>query len=80
MILKLTCQFCKNEFTCEPYLSEPRIIRGDAPLSLSPWNEAIVKAKTVCPKCGEVVVTMCSSDIYPDDIIALATRRYRRGD
>jgi hypothetical protein len=80
MILKLTCRYCKHEFTCEPYLFEPRIIRGDAPLSLTRWDEAIVKAKTICPKCGETIMEMCSSDIYPDDIIALATRRYRRGD
>jgi hypothetical protein len=80
MILQLTCQYCKNEFTCEPYLSEPRIIRGDAPLSLTQWDTAIVKAKTICPKCGDVIVEICSSDIYPDDIIKLATCRYRRGD
>ena len=78
-ILRLTCPECNHEFNCEPYLSKPRIVKGEAPFSLSEWSEAVVEAKTVCPRCGCLIKQTCSNEIYPDDIIALATRRYRRG-
>lgn len=79
-IINITCPGCNHEFNCEPYLSKPRIVKGEAPFSLSEWSEAIVEAKTVCPSCGQIIKQTCSNNIYPDDIIALATRRYRRWD
>lgn len=78
-ILRLTCPECNHEFNCEPYLSKPRIISEDCPMTLSKWHEAVVETKAICPRCGHLINTTCRGDIYPDDIIALATRRYRRG-
>lgn len=77
-IINITCPGCNYEFNCEPYLSKPRIVREGEPLSLSEWSTAVVEARAICPYCGLLINKTCTGDIYPDDIISLAIRRYER--
>ena len=77
-IIQIKCFNCKEDFTIQPYFSKPRIYTNEDPLAMKEYYTARVVAKAVCPDCGTVNELSCENDIFSEDIINLATRRYTR--
>lgn len=78
-IINFTCHYCKEDFVIQPYFDQPRICTSEDPLAMKNYYKAQVTARAVCPYCGTVNELSCENDIFNDDIINLATRRYTRG-
>jgi hypothetical protein len=76
--INFTCYHCKEDFTIQPYFGRPRIYTNEDPLTMKEYYTARVVAKAVCPYCGTVNELSCENEIFSDDIISLATRRYTR--
>ena len=78
-LINFTCDFCKEDFTIQPYFGKTRIYTLENPLAMTEYYTARTVAKAVCPYCGTVNELSCENEIFRDDIIDLATRRYKRG-
>ena len=78
-LINFTCYHCKKDFTIQPYFGKPRVYTREDPLTMKEYYTARVTAKAVCPHCGTVNELSCENDIFSNDIINLATRRYTRG-
>jgi hypothetical protein len=78
-LINFTCEYCKEDFTIQPYFGKPRIYTNEDPLAMNEYYIARVVAKAVCPCCGTVNELSCENDIFSDDIIDFAIRRYTRG-
>ena len=77
-LINFTCYHCKKDFTIQPYFSKPRIYTNEDTLTMREYYTARAVAKAVCPYCGTVNELSCENEIFSDDIIHLATRRYTR--
>jgi hypothetical protein len=78
-LINFTCEYCKEDFTIQPYFGKPRIYTNEEPLTMQEHYTARVVAKAVCPYCGTVNELPCENYIYNSDIIDLAIRQYTRG-
>ena len=78
-LINFTCHHCKEDFTIQPYFSKPRIYTLEDPLAMSEYYTAQTVAKAICPYCGTVNELLCRNEIFRDDIIDLAIRRYKKG-
>ena len=78
-LINFTCYYCKEDFTIQPYFGKPRIYTNEDPLAMTETYTARTVAKAVCPYCGTVNELSCENEIFSEDIINLATRRYTRG-
>jgi hypothetical protein len=79
-LINFTCTYCKEDFTIQPYFSKPRIYTSEDSLAMKEYYTARTVAKAVCPCCGTVNELSCENEIFCDDIIDLAIRRYKRSD
>lgn len=78
-IIKIVCYKCKKDFTIEPYYCNTDIYSQEDPKSMRRYYTARTIAKAICPNCGETNSQVCENEIFYDDIINLAIRRYKRG-
>ena len=78
-LINFTCTHCGDGFTIQPYFSKPRIYTSEDSLAMKEYYTARTIAKAVCPCCGTVNELSCENEIFSDDIIDLAIRRYKRG-
>ena len=78
-LINFTCYYCKEDFTIQPYFGKPRIYTNEDTLAMKEYYTARVVAKAVCPCCGTVNELSCENEIFSDDIINLAIRRWKRG-
>jgi hypothetical protein len=78
-IINITCHECKKDFTIEPYYCNTDIYTQEDPKTGSRYYIARTVAMAICPHCGETNGQVCENDIYKQDIIDLAIRRYKRG-
>lgn len=78
-IINIKCENCKEEFITEPYFYNAHITTHHYPATGNDYHVARVFAKAVCPNCGETNAPVCECDIYQQDIIDLAIRRYKKG-
>ena len=78
-LINFTCYHCKQDFTIQPYFSMPRIYTNEDHLAMKEYYTARTIAKAICPYCGVVNELSCENEIFYDDIINLAIRRYKRG-
>ena len=79
-IINIKCIQCKEEFTIEPYFCNTDIYYRDDGYAGTRRYFAHTVAKAICPYCGELNGQVCESEIYKEDMLDLAIRRYRRGD
>ena len=77
-LINFTCHYCKDDFTIRPYFGRPCIHTKEDHFARKEYYTALVVARAVCPYCGTVNELSCENDIFNDDIIDLATRRYTR--
>jgi hypothetical protein len=78
MLIKVTCNKCKNEVAVPLYFYDVRIIVEEDPIYHSKGYTASALGKAICPCCGNEIYEQCHSPIFNDDIIELATRRYSK--
>lgn len=78
-LINFTCHHCKEEFIIQPYFGKPRIYINKNPLAMTEYYTARTIAKATCPHCGTVNELSCENEIFRDDIIELAIRRYKKG-
>ena len=78
-IINIKCIQCKEEFTTEPYFSNIDIYYRDDGSAGTIRHFARTVANAICPRCGETNAQVCENEIFKQDIIDLAIRRYKRG-
>lgn len=78
-IINIKCFKCKEEFTTEPYFCNTDIYYRDDGHAGTRRYFARTVANAICPRCGELNGHLCENEIYKEDILDLAIRRYRRG-
>ena len=78
-MIKVTCNRCKEEVAVPLYFYDVRILTRDEPMYRDKEYVASAIGKAICPCCGNEIREHCSSPIFNDDIIDLATRRYSHG-
>lgn len=76
MLIKVTCNECKEEVAVPLYFYDVRILTEDEPMCHNKSYVASAIGKAICPCCGNEIHEHCRNPIFDDDIIALATRRY----
>jgi hypothetical protein len=79
-IINIKCIQCKEEFTTEPYFCNTDVYYRDDGFNNHSYHVARTIAKAICPYCGETNAQVCENEIFRDDIIDLAIRRYKRND
>ena len=77
--INITCFGCKENFITEPYYCNIDIHTTDDPKSGRRYHTARTVARATCPRCGETNEQICESEIFKQDILDLAIRRYKRG-
>ena len=77
--INITCFGCKREFTIEPYYCNTDIYTQEDPKNGRRYHIARTVANAICPRCGETNAQVCENEIFKEDIIELAIRRYKRG-
>lgn len=78
-IINITCFGCKKGFVTEPYYCNTDIYTQEDPKTGGRHYIARTVANAICPHCGETNAQVCENEIYKQDIIDLAIRRYKRG-
>ena len=78
-VIRFECEACKESFAILPYFCNTDIHHVDDQLNGRVYYTARTVAKAVCPHCGVVNAQVCENEIYKNDIIDLAIRRYERG-
>ena len=76
-MINVTCRYCKEDLTIEPYFANTSICTTDG-VNGPVVHMARTVAHTICPHCGEHVTEICETPIYHSDIIDLAIRRCKR--
>jgi hypothetical protein len=76
MLIKTTCNQCKEEVFVPLYFYDVRIIVEDDPTNMARYYTASACGKATCPCCGNEIREHCRNPIFDDDIKDLATRRY----
>lgn len=76
--INITCVRCKEDFTTEPYYCNTDMYSQSHPQSGIRYHVARTVATAICPHCGETNGQVCEQEIYKQDIIDLAVRRYKR--
>ena len=76
--INITCYWCKEDFTTEPYYRNTDIQVQSDPISGIRHYVARTVANAICPHCGETNGQVCENEIFNQDIIDLAVRRYKR--
>ena len=79
MTINITCIGCKKDFLTEPYFCNTCIYTQEDPKNGNRYHIARTIANAICPRCGETNGQVCENEIFKDDIIDLAIRRYKRG-
>ena len=77
MLIKVTCNKCKQEVAVPLYFYDVRII-VEEDLYHNKNYTASALGKAICPCCGNEIYEQCRNPIFNDDIIELATRRYSK--
>ena len=77
--INITCFGCKENFITEPYYCNTDIFTQENPKSGHRYHIARTVAMAICPRCGETNGQVCESEIFKQDVVDLATRRYKRG-
>lgn len=77
--IAIKCYKCKEEFITEPYFSNTDLYTRENPQGDNRYHIARTVAMAICPHCGETNGHVCENEIYKQDIIDFAIRRYRRG-
>ena len=77
MLIKVTCNKCKQEVAVPLYFYDVRII-VEEDFNHSKSYVASALGKAICPCCGNEIYEQCRSPIFNDDIIKLATRRHSK--
>ena len=78
-IINIKCIQCKEEFTTEPYFCNTDIYTQEDSKNGRRYHIARTVANAICPRCGERNAQVCENEIFKQDIIDLAIRRYKRG-
>ena len=78
MIIKVTCNKCKEEVFVPLYFYDVRILVEEDPASMRREYTASAIGKAICPCCGNEIREHCHNPIFDDDIKDLATRRYSK--
>ena len=76
--INIKCYQCKEDFVIEPYYCNTDIYTEENPRTFRRYYKARTIAKAICPNCGEMNAQVCENEIFKDDIIDLAIRRYKR--
>jgi hypothetical protein len=76
MLIKVTCNKCKEEVAVPLYFYDTRIVVEDSPTTMHREYTASAMGKAICPCCGNEIREHCKCPIFYDDIIQFATRRY----
>lgn len=77
--INITCFGCKRDFTIDPYYCNTDIYAQEDAKNGSRYHIARTVANAICPRCGETNAQVCENEIFKQDIIDLAIRRYKRG-
>lgn len=77
--INITCFGCKENFVIEPYYCNTDIYTQEDPKNGCRYHIARTVANAICPHCGETNAQVCENEIFKQDIIDLAIRRYKRG-
>ena len=77
--INITCHKCKKNFVIDPYFCNTDLYTREDPKNGSRYHIARTVAMAICPLCGETNGQVCENEIFKQDIIDLATRRYKRG-
>jgi hypothetical protein len=77
--INITCFGCKRDFTIDPYYCNTDIYTQEDPKNGRRYHVARTVANAICPRCGETNAQVCENEIFKQDIIDLAIRRYKRG-
>lgn len=77
--VNIICLECKEDFVIEPYFCNTDIYTQEDPKSGCRYHVARTVARAICPRCGEMNEQVCENEIFKQDIIDLAIRRYKRG-
>lgn len=80
MLIKVTCNKCKEEVAVPLYFYDVRILVEDNPTTMHREYTASALGKAICPYCGAEIHEHCRCPIFNDDIKDLATRRYSKMD
>lgn len=75
MLLKITCDKCKERSEMNMYLTDSEIKTEEHYLELTRSYTAMVRGRAICPDCGHTIDKYFSAPIYTNDIIDLALRR-----
>lgn len=78
--MKVQCPYCKNEPDLAFYYYDTQIrTQSHFPSDVEEYH-AIVRAKSICPYCGETIYKVFDNTIFKDVIIKLATNNFKEGD
>lgn len=76
MLIKVTCNKCKEEVNVPLYFYDVHILVEDDPITMHRECVASALGKAICPCCGNEIREHCKCPISANDIIQFATRRY----
>lgn len=77
--INITCYKCKKDFSIEPYFCNTDIYTQEDLKNGNRYYVARTVANAICANCGETNAQVCENEIYKEDVLDLAIRRYRRG-
>ena len=75
MLLKITCDGCRESSPMNVYLTDSEIKIEEHYLELTRSHIAMVRGRAICPRCGYMIDKYFSAPIFTNDIIELALRR-----
>lgn len=78
MLIKTTCNKCKEEVAVPFYFYDVRILVEENPTTMHKGYTASALGKAMCPCCGNEIREHCRCPILNEDIKDLATRRYTK--
>lgn len=70
--MKVTCPHCKNETNVYFYYHEPRILQQQYFSTDNVEYRAVIRAKALCPICGQEINKVYETVLSKEDIIKLA--------